>query len=125
MCAKSKPNNRKLGLYTPLPVPSHPWESVSMDFVGGLPNSKKGHDYPYVVVDRFSKMCILIPCNKHITAEQTAKLFFEHVWVHFGLPTSIVSDRDTRFIGKFWASLWEMMDTQLKKSTTFHPQTDG
>jgi hypothetical protein len=75
MCAKSKPSNRKLGLYTPLPVPSHPWESVSMDFVGGLPKSRKGHDYLYVVVDRFSKMCILIPCNKQITAEQTAKLF--------------------------------------------------
>ena len=106
MCAKSKPSNRKLGLYTPLPVPSHPWESVSMDSIGGLPKYRKGHDYLYVVVDRFSKMCILIPCNKQIIAEQTTKLFFEHVWVHFGLPTSIVSDRDTLFVGKFWSSLW-------------------
>lgn len=64
MCAKSKPSNIKLGLYTPLPVPSHPWESVSMAFVRGVPKSRKGHDYLYVVVDRFSKMCILIPCNK-------------------------------------------------------------
>jgi len=125
ICAKSKPSNRKLGLYTPLPVPSHPWESISMDFVGGLPKSRKGHDYQYVVVDRFSKMCIFIPCNKHIIAEQTTKLFFEHVWVHFGLPTSIVFDRDTRFVGKFWSSLWELMDTQLKKNTAFYPQTDG
>jgi len=76
MCAKIKPNNRKLGLYTPLPVPSHPWENVSMDFVGGLPKSRKGHDYLYVVVDRFRKMCILIPCNKQVTTEQTAKLVF-------------------------------------------------
>ena len=105
MCAKSKPNNRKLGLYTPLPIPSHPWGSVSMDFVGGLPKSRKGHDYVYVVVDRFNKMCILIPCSKQITVEQTAKLFFEHIWVHFGLPMSIVSDRDIRFVGKFWSSL--------------------
>jgi len=92
MCAKSKLNNRKLGLYTPLPVPSHPWESVSIDFVGGFPKSRKGHDYLYVVVDRFNKMGILMPCNKQITAEQTAKLFFEHVWVHFELPNSIVFD---------------------------------
>ena len=45
MCAKSKPSNRKLGLYTPLSVPSHRWKSVSVDFVGGLPKSRKGHDY--------------------------------------------------------------------------------
>ena len=125
MCTKSKPGNRKLGLYTPLPVPSHPLEIVSMDFVGGLPKSRKGHDYLYVFVDRFSKMCILIPCNKQITAKQIAKLFFLHVWVHFRLPTSIIYDRDTRFVGKFWSSLWELMDTRLKKSITFHLQTDG
>ena len=45
LCAINKPSNRKLRLYTPLPVPSRPWESVSMDFVGGLPFSKRGHDY--------------------------------------------------------------------------------
>jgi hypothetical protein len=63
LCATSKLSNRKLGLYTPLPVPSRPWESISMDFVGGLPMSRRGHDYLYVVVDRFSKMCISMPCT--------------------------------------------------------------
>ena len=119
------PSNRKLGLYTPLMVPSRPWESVSMDFVGGLPFSKRGHDYLYVVVDRFSKMCILMPCKKKVTAEQTAHLFFQNVWVHFGFPTSIVSDQDSCFGRNFGSSLWGFMDTELKKSTTFHPQTDG
>ena len=51
MCAISKPSNINVGLYTPLLVPSCPWESVSMDFVGGLPMYRKGHDYMYVVVD--------------------------------------------------------------------------
>jgi hypothetical protein len=125
LCATSKPSNRKLGLYTPLPVPSRPWESISMDFVGGLPMSRRSHDYLYVVVDRFSKMCILMPCTKQVTAEQTTQLFFQNVWVHFGLPKSIISDRDSRFVGSFWSSLWALMDTKLKKSTTFHPQTDG
>ena len=121
MCSACKPTNRKLGLYTPLLVPSRPWESISMDFVGGLPMSKIGHDYLYVVVDRFSKMCILMPCKKHITAQ----FFFQYVWVHFGLPTSIILDRDTRFLDELWTSLWRMMDTKLKRSTTFHSQTDG
>ena len=70
LCASSKPSNRKLGLYTPLSIPSRPWESVSMDFVGGLPLSKGGHDYLYVIVDRFSKMCILMPCKKQVTVEK-------------------------------------------------------
>ena len=101
LCETSKPRNRKLGLYTPLPVPSHPWKSISMDFLGGLPMSRKGHDYLYVVVDMFRKMCLLMPCKKIITAEQTTHLFFQNVWVHFHIPTSIVSDRDSQFFGNF------------------------
>ena len=66
LCATSKSSNRKLGLYTPLLVPSHPWKSISMDFVSGLPMSRKGHDYLYVVVDRFRKMCLLMPCKKKL-----------------------------------------------------------
>jgi hypothetical protein len=92
MCTTSKPTNRKLGLYSPLLVPSHPWEIISMDFVGGLPMSKRGHDYLYVVVDRFNKMCILMPCKKSITAEKIDNLFFRYFWFHFGLPTSIISN---------------------------------
>jgi hypothetical protein len=121
MCSTCKLTNRKLGLYSPLPVPSHPWESISMDFVGGLPMAKGGHDYLYVVVDRFNKMCILMPCKKNITTKQTTNIFFQYVGVHFGLPTSIVLDQDTRFIGDFWTILWRMMDTTLKRSIVFHP----
>ena len=58
MCSVSKPSNRKLGLYTPLPILSRPWEILSMDFVEGFPLSRKSHDYLYIVIDRFSKMCI-------------------------------------------------------------------
>jgi hypothetical protein len=69
-------------------------------------------------------MCILMPCKNHITVEHTANIFFHHVWVHFGLPTSIVSNRDTQFLGDFWTRLWRMMDTKLNRRIAFHPQTD-
>jgi hypothetical protein len=72
-----------------------------MEFVGGLAMSKKNHDYLYVVVDCFNKMCIFMPCKKHVTVEKTTQMFFQHVWVHFGLPKSIISDRDSQFNGKF------------------------
>lgn len=70
-------------------------------------------------------MCILIPCKKTITAKQIVDLYFQHVWVHYGLPTSIVSDRDSQFVGNFRSNIWKMMDTKLKKSIAFHLQIDG
>jgi hypothetical protein len=106
MCATRKPSNKKMGLYVPLPIPSHPWESVYMDFVRGLLMSWKGHAYLYVVLDRFIKMCVLVPCKKHVTRENIAHLFFQHVWVHFGFLASIIFDRDSCFLGDFGQLCW-------------------
>ena len=117
LCNIFKPSNRKLGKYQPLPVLERPWESISMDFLGNLPTTQRGHDYILVMVDRFSKMVVLIACTKIVSALKVAKLFFTHVWTYFGLPSSIMVDRD----GHFWTHLWEMMDTKLKRSTSFHP----
>ena len=114
-----------MGLYLPLPIPDKPWHSISMDFMSRLPSSRRGNYCIYVIVDRFSKMAIMVACKKMISAEETAKLFFEHVWVHFQLPKRIILDRDSRFLSNFWSSLWARMDTNLTKSTTFHPQIDG
>jgi hypothetical protein len=120
-CCTNKPNNKKKGLYHPLPVPTQPWESISMDFLGGLPKTRKGHVYLFVVVNRFIKMYIFVPCKNTITGQESTNNFFEQVWVHYGIPRSIISYRDTRFLSAFWTTLWENMDTKLKRSITFHP----
>jgi hypothetical protein len=124
-CAIAKPTIKKQGLYTPLPTPSRPWESISMDYMSGLPSTKHDNDYVFLVTDRFLKMSIMLACKNNIAVEANAKLFFERVWVHIGIPQSIVSDRDNRFLSTFWSSLWSMLDMKLTKSTTFHLQTDG
>ena len=93
-----------------------------MDYMSGLPSTKRGNDCVFVVVDRFSKMAIMVACKKSITTEATAKLFFERVWVHFGIPQTIVSDRDSRFLNTFWSSLWSLLDTKLTKSTPSTPR---
>jgi len=124
-CAIAKSTIKKQRLYTPLPTPSKPWESISTDYLSDLPSTKHGNENVFLVVNRFSKMAIMAACKKNITAEGTTKLFFEWVWVHFGIPQSIILDQDSRFLSTFWSSLWLMLDTKLAMSTTFHPQTDG
>jgi hypothetical protein len=125
ICCTNKPSNRKKGLYHPLPIPTRPWESISMDFGCFFPTTKKGRDYIFVVIDRFGKMCILMPCKKTINGKEVAYMLFEQAWVHFGIRMSIISNRNTKFLSTFWTTLWEKMESKLKISTTFHPWKDG
>jgi transposase InsO family protein len=114
-----------IGLLHPLPVPTQKWQQVSMDFVTALPRSKGKHDAIMVVTDRLTKMVVLIPTNKQLDAPGTAELFRQHVVSRFGLPSVIVSDRDSRFLSKFWRALFVSLGTKLSYSSAFHPQTDG
>src|SRR4051812_18327018 len=85
------------GLLQPLPIPSIPWEQVSMDFITQLPVTKAGFDAIVVFVDTFSKMVHFVPTCTTATAPDTARIFFDHVFKLHGLPQSIVSDHDAKF----------------------------
>jgi hypothetical protein len=91
-CAISKLAIKKQGLYTPLPTPEKPWESISMDYKFDLSSTKQGNDCVFVVVDWFSKMAILTAYKKNIIATDTVQIFFERLWVHFGIPQTSISD---------------------------------
>ena len=109
----------------PLQTPKQPWEIVEIDFVTGLPRTKKGNDAILVVVDHFTKMAHAVPCSKSISAQETANLFIQHIFRLHGLPAAIVSDRGPQFVSRFWHTLFTCLGTKLQLTTAYHPQSNG
>ena len=72
-------------------------------------------------MDIFFKMAHFIPCKKTSDDEHVPKILFKEVVRLHGLPRSIISDRDIKFVGYFWRTLWKKMGIELKFSSTFHP----
>lgn len=78
-----------------------------------------------VVVDRMSKYVHFIPMHHPYTAPQVAQCFLDNVYKLYGLPKTIVSDRDKVFLSHFWRSLFKVLKVDLHMFTAYHPQTDG
>jgi transposase InsO family protein len=124
-CERDKsPNQRPSGLLRPLEVPEEPWTHVSLDFVMALPPSN-GFDAILFVVDKLSNSIVLIPTKTTVTAKETDRLYFNHVYCRHGLARKIISDRDVRFAGTFWHELHRLLQVKLAMSSSFHPETDG
>ena len=125
-CQKVKFEHRRPGgLVQPMPIPCWKFEDLSMDFVVGLPSTKGGHNTIWVIVDRLTKVAKFIPMKDTWKVPKLADLFQKEVIRHHGVPKTIVSDRDSRFLSRFWGQVQEALGTKLKLSTAFHPQTDG
>ena len=92
-----------------------------MDFVTGLPRTQRQHDAIWVIVDRLTKSVDFLPINVEDSLEKLAQLYVDEIVRLYGVPVSIVSDRDPRFTSRFWPSLQTALGIRLHFSTTFHP----
>ena len=96
-----------------------------MDFVVGLPQSQRGNNAIWVIVDRLTKLTHFLPIRRTHSLEKLTELYVNKIVRLHGVPVSIVSDRDPRFTSSFWKNLHRAMGTKLTFSTAFHPQTNG
>jgi hypothetical protein len=112
-CKRSKPSNQKpYGLLHSLNPPLEPWDSIGVNFVGPLPESKN-RDGVFnslaVIINLLTGIIHLVPACINYTARQMAELMFEHIYKLHGLPQSIVSDHDSLFTSIFWKRLHELI----------------
>ena len=96
-----------------------------MNFVVELPNSPRGCNAICVIVDRITKSVHFLHVKTTYSLSKYANLYIAEIIRLYGMPVSIVSDRDPRFVLKFWKSLQWAFGTKLNFSTAFNTQTDG
>ncbi|MBW0531253.1 hypothetical protein O181_070968 [Austropuccinia psidii MF-1] len=126
-CQKSnKATGKRFGFMIHIQEPSTQWEVVNMDWVTALPpGGDKSHNAFLLIVDRYSKTPIFLPCHKDDTAMDTALLIWNRVISHTGLFKNIISDRDPKFTLALWTNLHNILGKKLAFSTDYDPQTAG
>ena len=114
-CAVSKPQQGKVhGKLKTMLVPTYPWQYISIDFVGPLPeftNHMGDYDMICVIIDLLTSMVHLVPTRQTYHAIDIAELMFEHVYKLHGILERIISDRDSLFTSKFWKRLHHLVGT--------------
>lgn len=125
ICQRNKPvHHKKFGYLQPLPIPTGPWRSISMDHIQDLPRSQGGNAI-LVVVDRLTKQAHFIKADATDDAKKLAKQFEENIFRLHGLPSDIVSDRGTTFNAEWWKEFLRRLAIKPNLSTAWHPETDG
>ena len=119
------PRDKTPGFLRPLEIPDRPWQHITMDYKS-FPVDKDGNDNIFVVMDRLTKKSISIPCTKKdATSLELAKMFIRYVYLYYGLPDTIVSNRGLQFISDLWDEFNRILGVKIKLSTAHKATTDG
>ncbi|GKB88405.1 putative reverse transcriptase domain-containing protein [Tanacetum coccineum] len=110
-CAKVKAKHqRPSGLLVQPEIPQWKWDNITMDFVTKLPKSSQGYDTIWVIVDRLTKFALFLPMRETNPMEKLARMYLKEVVTRYGIPISIIFDRDSRFALNFWRSLQKALE---------------
>jgi len=123
--ANKASRQRPAGLLQSTPIPERRWDGVSLDFITQLPLTKGGNTQIVVYVDRLTKMCHLEALPTDADALRVARSFVQNVFRLHGLPSHLLSDRDTKFTATVWQEVMALLGTKLGMTTAYHAQGDG
>ncbi|MBW0501441.1 hypothetical protein O181_041156 [Austropuccinia psidii MF-1] len=116
---------KKFELMIHIQEPKSPWEVIQMDWVTApSPSGDKSYNACLVVVARYGKTLLFLPCHKDDTAMDTSLLLWSRVISHTGLFKNIISVRDPKFTSALCTNLHRLFGTKLSFSPAYHPQTD-
>ncbi|KAD1930830.1 hypothetical protein E3N88_42132 [Mikania micrantha] len=94
-------HQRPSGLLIQPEIPMWKWENISMDFITKLPRTANGKDIIWVIVDRLTKTAHFLPIRETYPVRKLARIYVDEIFSRHGIPLSIISDRDARFMARF------------------------
>ncbi|XP_028083300.1 uncharacterized protein LOC114284563 [Camellia sinensis] len=104
-CQRVKAEHQKLtGLLQSLSIPEWQWEHITMDVIVGLPQILRDMNYIWVIVDRLAKSAHFLPIRTTYDAYRLATIYIDEIVRLHGIPVFIVSDRNMKFVSRFWRS---------------------
>nr|GEX83204.1 putative reverse transcriptase domain-containing protein [Tanacetum cinerariifolium] len=133
-CAKVKAEHQRLsGLLVQPKILEWKWDNITMDFVTKLPKSSQGYDTIWVIVDRLTKSVIFTPIRETDPKDKLTRIYQKEVVTRHGIPVSIISDRDPRYVGPFKvlervgdvAYKCDLPEEMSRVHNTFHPDNSG
>jgi hypothetical protein len=97
---------------------------VSLDIVGPLPVTEKGHKYLLTFVDHFTRFCEAIPIATQHT-ETIAREFVTKIIVQFGVPKKLLADRGATFTSALIKDTCKLLKIRKLQTSSYHPQANG
>jgi hypothetical protein len=116
---------KSAGVLQPLSIPTWKGDDISMEFIVGLPLTARKKYSIWVIMDRLTKTAHFIAVHTTYLVQHYAELYIDQIVRLHGIPKTIIYDRGTQFVARFWEQLHECLGTKLIRSSSHHPQTDG
>jgi hypothetical protein len=113
-CHRMKARHLKsAGVLQPLSIPMWKSDDIGMDFIVGLPLTARKKDSIWVIVDRLTKTAHFNVVHTTYSVQQYAELYMDHIVRLHGIPKTIISDKETQFVARFWEQLHKCLGTKL------------